>query len=68
MEQNIDEDLVTEQEAALLLRRHQKTLYKWRQEGLAPRHIKLPKGGVLYRASDLRRYLADNSTTSLVWG
>lgn len=64
---NIDEKLITEKEAAQLLNKNPKTLYRWRRNGVSPRYMKLPTGSVLYRLADLRRFISDAATPSLLW-
>jgi predicted DNA-binding transcriptional regulator AlpA len=64
----IDEKLITEKQAAHLLNKNPKTLYRWRAAGVAPAYTKLPTGSILYRLADLQRYIKDASTPSLLWG
>ncbi len=64
----IQDILISEKDAAAKLGKHQKTLYRWRQAGVAPKHIKLPSGSILYRPHDLEKYLEDNTPSSLFWG
>ena len=64
---NTEENLITEKDAAARLGKHQKTLYRWRQAGVAPRHVKLPTGSVLYRPHDLQAFLEANTPASLFW-
>ena len=65
---SIDEKLITEKQAAFLLNKNPKTLYRWRTAGIAPTYIKLPTGSILYRLADLQRYIKDAATPSLLWG
>ena len=65
---NIDEKLITEKEAAQLLNKNPKTLYLWRRNRVGPTYTKLPTGSILYRLADLRRYIKDAATPSLLWG
>jgi len=65
---NIDENLISEKEAAAFLNKNPKTLYRWRSNGVAPKYIKLPTGSILYRRHDLQRFINDNATPSLLWG
>ena len=65
---SIDEKLITEKQAAHLLNKNPKTLYRWRAAGVAPTYTKLPTGSILYRPADLQRYIKDASTPSLLWG
>ena len=65
---SLDEKLITEKEAAQLLNKNPKTLYRWRAAGVSPRYMKLPTGSVLYRLADLRRFISDAATPSLLWG
>ena len=64
----IDEKLITEKQAAHLLNKNPKTLYRWRAAGVAPTYTKLPTGSILYRLADLQRYIKDAYTPSLLWG
>ena len=59
MTNDLPEDLtlLTEDEAAKILRQRVKTLQNWRWKGTGPRPTKLGRK-VLYRLSDLRAYLA----------
>jgi len=68
LDSKIDQDLITEKEAAKYLNKNPKTLYRWRSNGVAPRFIKLPTGSILYRLTDLKRFVSDNTTPSLLWG
>ena len=65
---DVDENLISEKEAATLLNKNPKTLYHWRRNGVSPKYVKLPTGSVLYRRSDLQRFINDNATPSLLWG
>ena len=65
---NIDEKLITEKKAAQLLNKNPKTLYLWRRNRVGPTYTKLPTGSILYRLADLRRYIKDAATPSLLWG
>ena len=65
---SIDEKLISEKQAARLLNKNPKTLYRWRAAGVAPTYTKLPTGSILYRLADLQRYIKDASTPSLLWG
>ena len=64
----IEDDLVTEKTAAAFLNKNPKTLYRWRQNGVSPKYVKLPTGSILYRLTDLKRFISDNTTPSLLWG
>ena len=65
---DVDENLISEKEAATLLNMNPKTLYRWRRNGVAPKYVKLPTGSILYRRNDLQRFINDNATPSLLWG
>ena len=65
---DVDENLISEKEAATLLNMNPKTLYRWRRNGGAPKYVKLPTGSILYRRNDLQRFINDNATPSLLWG
>ena len=65
---SLDEKLITEKQAAHLLKKNPRTLARWRVNGVAPTYTKLPTGSILYRLADLKRYIKDASTPSLLWG
>jgi predicted site-specific integrase-resolvase len=61
----IDSDeLMTTKETAEFLRVNRATLYRWRREDISPKYYNL-NGKVMYKRSDLNRYLNQNSHTSL---
>lgn len=49
--------LLTADEVAARLRKKAKTLANWRSQGIGPAYLKV-EGGVLYRASDVDKWLA----------
>ena len=51
-----DDDLLTTEEAAKILRCEKKTLINWRREGKGPPFVKLGRK-VFYRRGDLREYI-----------
>ena len=63
--QPIDTDeLMTTKETADFLRVNRATLYRWRREDISPKYYNL-NGKVMYKRSDLNRYLNQIAHTSL---
>ena len=63
--QPIDTDeLMTTKETAEFLRVNRATLYRWRREDISPKYYNL-NGKVMYKRSDLNRYLNQIAHTSL---
>ena len=63
--QPIDTDEpMTTKETANFLRVNRATLYRWRREDISPKYYNL-NGKVMYKRSDLNRYLNQIAHTSL---
>lgn len=60
----LEDKLLTTQEVADFLRVDRATLYRWRRADVSPEYYSLG-GKVLYRISDLNRFLSQNTHTSL---
>jgi hypothetical protein len=61
-------DLLTENEAAALLRLTPSALRSWRQRGLEPPFIRVGGRAIRYRRQDLVDWLAANSVRPLAMG
>jgi excisionase family DNA binding protein len=51
------DELMTVSEVIAELRVPRSTFYRWRQQGIAPRAVKLPSGGVRIRRAALQEWL-----------
>jgi len=60
----LDDELLTTAEVAKYLRVDRATLYRWRKADISPKYYSL-NGKMVYKRSDLSRYLHQNSHTSL---
>lgn len=58
-------DLITEQQLADRLQLSRDTLYRWRQQRIAPPHTKLGKT-VWYSASRVEQWIADRQQSPLL--
>ena len=50
--------LLTQREAALVLRLSERTLERWRVQGIRLRFVRLPSRSIRYRQQDLDAYVA----------
>jgi len=56
--------LLTQREAALVLRLSERTLERWRVQGTGPRFVRLPGGSIRYRQQDIEADVAARVVTS----
>ena len=55
--------LLTQREAASVLRLSERTLERWRVQGIGPRHVRYPHS-IRYRQQDLDAYVAARVVSS----
>jgi excisionase family DNA binding protein len=62
-----NDELLTVQQLAELLKVPVSTVYRWRYLGVGPRGIRVSGRHVRYRRSDVEAYLVENEDARRVW-